>query len=78
MEQLVSHWREFRDILYLNIFRKICPENADFIKIYALVGYLAAYSGNSLQTFRDNLTVFNGQEIVLAFDGHANTAGCYR
>jgi hypothetical protein len=32
MEQLGSHGKDFRKILYLRIFRKICQENLSFIK----------------------------------------------
>jgi len=34
MEQLGSHWTDFRELLYLSIFQKICWENASFIKIW--------------------------------------------
>ena len=34
MEQLGSHWTDFRDIWYLSIFRKLCRENSCLIKIW--------------------------------------------
>ena len=34
MEQFGSHWIYFREILYYSIFRKFCPENSSFIKIW--------------------------------------------
>jgi len=33
VEQFGSHWTDFCEVLYLSIFRKICGENASFIKI---------------------------------------------
>ena len=38
-------------------------------EICALLGHYAAYSGNSLPTFRDNLTgpIFKGQEIFFFY-----------
>jgi len=32
MEQLGSHWMDFREVWYLSIFRKICRENSSSIK----------------------------------------------
>ena len=34
MEQLDSHWKDFHEIWYLTIFRKMCRENSRFIKIW--------------------------------------------
>jgi len=33
MEQLGFHWRDFDEIRYFSIFRKICQENSSFMKI---------------------------------------------
>jgi len=33
MEQLGFHWTDFHEILYLRIFRKICPENSGFTEM---------------------------------------------
>jgi hypothetical protein len=32
-ERLSSHWADFGEILYFDIFKKICQENSSFIKI---------------------------------------------
>ena len=34
MEQLGSHWTDFRDFFYLRIFRKICREISSLIKFW--------------------------------------------
>ena len=33
MKQIHSHWTDFNEIWYFRIFRKICRENSNFIKI---------------------------------------------
>jgi hypothetical protein len=33
IEQLGSHWTDFHELLYLNIFFEICREDPSFIKI---------------------------------------------
>jgi hypothetical protein len=33
-EQFGSHWTDFYEVRYVNIFPKICPENLSFIKIW--------------------------------------------
>jgi hypothetical protein len=38
-QQLDSHWKDFHEILYFNIFLKICRENSRFIKIWQKNGY---------------------------------------
>jgi hypothetical protein len=34
VEQLSSHWTDCHEILYLTIFRKICPPNSSFVNIW--------------------------------------------
>ena len=33
VEQLCCHWADFHEILYLNVFSKICRENSSVVKI---------------------------------------------
>jgi len=34
MQQIRSHWKDFQDILYLNIFRKSAQKIKDSLKSY--------------------------------------------